>query len=143
VDQTLILCFRRLKTTRAPSKDSSSRLLKDSSPWIRQWNPQLCKVTNDGLRRVSCSLTKIRANNQCACRTLRDEIRKLEQMASKGTLVRVLENEADRKAIEDIFKRIDWATKTFQVNPNLLSDYQPAHPSHPARHRLDDREKGE
>ncbi|KAM6491922.1 hypothetical protein JOM56_012560 [Amanita muscaria] len=46
---------------------------------------------------------------------LRDEIRRLEQMASKGTFIRVLENEADRGAIEDIFKRIDEATKTFQV----------------------------
>ena len=58
-------------------------------------------------------------------------------MASKGTLVRVLENEADKGAIEDIFKRIDEATKTFQVNPNRLSDYQLTHPSHPARHCLD------
>ena len=44
----------------------------------------------------------------------------------RRTLVRVLENEADRKAIEDIFKRIDGATN-FQVNPKLLSDYQLAH----------------
>ena len=42
-------------------------------------------------------------------------------MASKWTLVRVLENEADRKAIEDIFKRIDGATKTFQVHHIFLS----------------------
>jgi hypothetical protein len=58
-------------------------------------------------------------------------------MRSKGTFIRVLENEADRGAIEDIFKRIDEATKTFQVNPNFLSNYQLAHPLHPARHRLD------
>ncbi|KAF8346758.1 hypothetical protein F5887DRAFT_916537 [Amanita rubescens] len=47
---------------------------------------------------------------------LRDEIRELEQMGSKGTFIRVLENEADRGAIEDIFKRIDEATKTFQLD---------------------------
>jgi hypothetical protein len=79
----------------------------------------------------------------CARRILRDEILRLEQMTSKWTLVRVLENEADRGAIEDIFKRIDEATKTFQVSPNLLSDSRLAHPSHPARHRLDHRETGE
>jgi hypothetical protein len=64
-------------------------------------------------------------------------------MASKGTFVRVLENEADRGAIEGIFKQIDEATKTFQVNPNFLSDYLLAHPSHPARHRLVHRKTGE
>ena len=65
-------------------------------------------------------------------------------MASKGIFIRVLENEADRGAIEDIFKEIDEATKTFQVNPNfLVSDYQLAHLSHPARHRLVHREAGE
>ena len=41
-------------------------------------------------------------------------------MASKWTLVLVLENEAERRAIEDIFKRIDEATKTFEVNLNLI-----------------------
>ena len=104
--------------------------------------PRLCKATNNGLRRVSHSHTKIKDNNQCACRILRDEIRRLEQMASKGTLRQVLENETDRNAIEGIFKRIDEARKTFQVSPNFLSAYQLAHPSHPARHRLVHRKKG-
>ncbi len=42
-------------------------------------------------------------------------------MASKGTFVRIMKNEADRNAIMDIFKVIDEATKTFQVN---LTSYQ-------------------
>jgi hypothetical protein len=53
-------------------------------------------------------------------------------MASEGTFKQILKNVANRKTIEDIFKQIDDATKTFQVNPNLLSDYQLAYPSHPA-----------
>jgi hypothetical protein len=44
-------------------------------------------------------------------------------MGSKGTFRQILENEANRSAIEGIFKRIDEARKTFQVNPNFLSDY--------------------
>ncbi|KAF8349107.1 hypothetical protein F5887DRAFT_550976 [Amanita rubescens] len=60
-------------------------------------------------------------------RILRDEIRRLEQMASKWTLVRVLENEADRKAIEDIFRRIDEATKTFQLDIAWTTERQDEH----------------
>ena len=78
-----------------------------------------------------------------ACRVLQGEIHELEKMASKGTLRQLLENEADKRTIEGIFKRIDQATKTFQVNPNLLSDYQVAHSSRLARHRLDHRKTGE
>jgi hypothetical protein len=33
----LILCFRRLETTKATWKNSSFRLPKDSSPWIMLW----------------------------------------------------------------------------------------------------------
>ncbi|KAF8324631.1 hypothetical protein F5887DRAFT_279974 [Amanita rubescens] len=47
---------------------------------------------------------------------LREGIGRLEKMASKGTFRRVLENEADKGAIEDIFKEIDQATKTFQLD---------------------------
>ncbi|KAF5311029.1 hypothetical protein D9619_008102 [Psilocybe cf. subviscida] len=52
---------------------------------------------------------------------LRDEIQKLEQMSKKGTFRRVLENEADKKAVEDAFKRIDGATKTFQIDIALAT----------------------
>ena len=41
-------------------------------------------------------------------------------MASEGTFKQILKNEANRKTIEDIFKRIDKATKAFQVNPNFI-----------------------
>jgi hypothetical protein len=42
-------------------------------------------------------------------------------MLAKGTFRRVLENEADKKAVEDSFKRIDEAAKTFQVGAILPS----------------------
>ncbi|KAF5319160.1 hypothetical protein D9619_008785 [Psilocybe cf. subviscida] len=47
---------------------------------------------------------------------LRDEIHKLQKVSEKGTFRRVLENEANKKSIDDGFKRIDEATKTFQLN---------------------------
>lgn len=64
-------------------------------------------------------------------------------MASEGTFKQILKTEANRNTIEGIFKRIDEATKTFQVDPNLLLDYQFANQSHPARYRLEHRENGE
>ena len=51
-------------------------------------------------------------------------------MSAKGTCRRVLENEADKNAISDSFKRIDEATKTFQVDTIVLSGYKSAHASH-------------
>ena len=51
-------------------------------------------------------------------------------MSAKGTFRRVLENEVDKNAISDSFKRIDEATKTFQVDAILLSGYKLAHASH-------------
>ena len=72
----------------------------------------------------------------------RNEIHKLEKMLAKGAFRRILENEVDKKAIEDSFKRIDEAAKTFQVGAILFSNYKPTYPSHLARHRLGHREKG-
>ena len=74
--------------------------------------------------------TKIEYDNQRACRILCDEIHKLEKMSAKGTFRRVLENEADKNAISDSFKRIDEATKTLQVDAIVLSGYKLAHTSH-------------
>ena len=51
-------------------------------------------------------------------------------MSAKGTFRRILENEADKDAISASFKRIDEATKTFQVDFIVLSGYKVAHPSH-------------
>ena len=51
-------------------------------------------------------------------------------MTSKGTFRRVLENGADKNAITASFKRIDEATKTFQVDAIVLSGYKLADPSH-------------
>ena len=87
---------------------------------------------HEGLRPVSYFHTKIGYDNQRACRILRNEIYKLEKMSAKGTFRRVLENEVDKNAISDSFKRIDEATKTFQVNAIVFSGYKLAHPSHPA-----------
>ena len=55
---------------------------------------------------------------------------KLKKMSEKGTFRRVLENEADKNAIGDSFKRIDEATKTFQVDAIVLSGYKLVDPSH-------------
>ena len=51
-------------------------------------------------------------------------------MSAKGTFRQVLENEADKDAISASFKRIDEATKTFQVDSTVLSAYKPTNPSH-------------
>ena len=48
---------------------------------------------------------------------------------AKGTFRRALESEADKSAISASFKRIDEATKTFQVDAIVLSGYKIAHPS--------------
>ncbi|KAF8632480.1 hypothetical protein AX14_010824 [Amanita brunnescens Koide BX004] len=49
-------------------------------------------------------------------RILWDEICKLKQMPLEGTFLRILKNEANRKAIEDIFKQIDEAMKNLQLD---------------------------
>ena len=51
-------------------------------------------------------------------------------MLAKRTFRRVLENEVDKNAISDSFKRIDEATKTFQVDAIFFSGYKLAHASH-------------
>jgi hypothetical protein len=43
-------------------------------------------------------------------------------MLAKGTFRRILENEVDKKAIEDSLKRIAEAAKTSQVGAILPSD---------------------
>ncbi|KAF5310182.1 hypothetical protein D9619_010450 [Psilocybe cf. subviscida] len=48
--------------------------------------------------------------------TLRTEINELQKLAGKQVFRRVLENEADKKAVEDGFKRIAEATKTLQLS---------------------------
>lgn len=53
-------------------------------------------------------------------------------MSKKGTLRQILENEADKKAVEYGFKQIDEAAKTFQVRHICLSDYKLAHLLYPA-----------
>jgi hypothetical protein len=45
-------------------------------------------------------------------------------MPLEGTFLQILKNEANRKAIEDIFKWIDEAMKNLQVSCNLVSDCQ-------------------
>ncbi|KAF5319683.1 hypothetical protein D9619_008889 [Psilocybe cf. subviscida] len=55
-------------------------------------------------------------------KTLRTEIDELQKLARKGAFRRVLENEGDKKAVEDIFKRIDQATKTFQIGIALATE---------------------
>ncbi|KAF5311024.1 hypothetical protein D9619_008107 [Psilocybe cf. subviscida] len=52
---------------------------------------------------------------------LPDEIHKLGKLLKKGTFRWVLENETDRKAVVDTFKRINGATKTFQVDIALVT----------------------
>ena len=66
----------------------------------------------------------------------------LKKMSKKGTFRRVLENEVDKNAISDSFKRIDEATKTLQVDAIVHSSYELAHPSHLAGPGMEHREKG-
>jgi hypothetical protein len=51
-------------------------------------------------------------------------------MSEKWTLRQILENEADKKAVEDGFKRIDEATKNFPVGAYFALRLQVAHTSH-------------
>ena len=51
-------------------------------------------------------------------------------MSEKRTFRRVLENEADKNAISASFKRIDEATKTFQVGAIVPIGYKLAYPPH-------------
>ncbi|KAF5319337.1 hypothetical protein D9619_008898 [Psilocybe cf. subviscida] len=54
--------------------------------------------------------------------TLRTEIDELKKLAGKRVFRRVLENEGDKKAVEDRFKRIDGATKTFQIGIAIATE---------------------
>ena len=51
-------------------------------------------------------------------------------MSAKGTLRRVLENEAHKNAIIASFKWINQATKIFQIDTIVSSGYKLAHPTY-------------
>jgi len=52
-------------------------------------------------------------------RVLIDNVLELKKMLERGLLKRTLENEEDKKKIEEIFKRINEQTKNFHVSSSI------------------------
>ena len=50
-----------------------------------------------------------------SCRVLIDNVLELSKMLKRATWKKILENEEDKKKIEETFKRIDEHTKNFHV----------------------------
>ena len=56
------------------------------------------------------------------CRILIDKVLELSKMLKRATWKKILENEEDKKKIEETFKRIDEYTKNFHVrSPTYLN----------------------
>ena len=51
-----------------------------------------------------------------SCRVLIDNVLQLSKMLKRATWKKILENEEDKKKIEETFKRIDEHTKNFHVS---------------------------
>jgi hypothetical protein len=59
----------------------------------------------------------------------------LKAMSSRVTWKEILENEEDKKKIEESFKRIDECTKDFQVRESCIPSYELAYLLLPALHQ--------
>ena len=57
-----------------------------------------------------------------SCRVLMDNVLQLSKLLKRATWKKILENEEDKKKIEETFKRIDEYTKNFHVrSPTYLN----------------------
>ena len=71
------------------------------------------------MRRLSCTPIDI-IRNMSPSRILGEEMKKLKDLADKSLVVQILDNEAYGTKVQQIFQRVEGATKSFFVRTIII-----------------------